>query len=68
MEDSVYLQDKKLTSRFEFANDKRSGLHMAISCRILNPDPSFFSKADSQVCLVVTLISQSITPFPPTYG
>ncbi|CAL8467273.1 g6810 [Coccomyxa elongata] len=41
-------QDKKLTARFELANDKRSGLHMAISCRVLNPRPSFFSKADSQ--------------------
>ncbi|KAK9916383.1 hypothetical protein WJX75_002074 [Coccomyxa subellipsoidea] len=41
-------QDKEATPRFNMANNKRSGLHMAIVCRMLKPEPSFFSKSDSQ--------------------
>ncbi len=42
-------QDKDATPRLEMANDRKSGLHMAIVCRMLDREPSFFSKADSQV-------------------
>lgn len=49
-------QDKEATPRFNMANNKRSGLHMAIVCRMLKPEPSFFSKSDSQVRLLSTCI------------
>ncbi|EIE26878.1 hypothetical protein COCSUDRAFT_64702 [Coccomyxa subellipsoidea C-169] len=46
-------QDKDATPRLEMANDRKSGLHMAIVCRMLDREPSFFSKADSQSQFII---------------
>lgn len=43
------MQHKEQSARFDLANDKKSGFHMAIVCRMLNRKPCFLSKADAQV-------------------